>query len=74
MASVMNDIVALGLLIVLHCKIVIFQELCRQLSTLTETQIFLFTVFSGPITPTCSGTLTWRIKSLRIQLQNLISP
>lgn len=47
MASVMKDMVVLGLLIVLHCEILVFQELCRQLSTLTETQTSLFTVFSG---------------------------
>lgn len=66
MASVMKDMVALGLLIVLHCEILIFQELCRQLSTLTETQASLFTVFSGPISLACSGTLIWRVKFLRI--------
>lgn len=66
MASVMKYRVALGILTVLLCEILIFQELCRQLSTLTEIQTSLFIVFSGPITLACSGTLTWRINFLRI--------
>lgn len=54
----MKNMVALGLLIDLHCKIMNFQKLCRKLSTLKETQTSGFTVLCGPITPACTGTLT----------------